>query len=418
MDYIAVIAVVALVLTVGAAAFAGPSIANGVGRGFQRAFCLVTGEGCATVDARPCTVTSSGTDVKATAKVTFVKVGRSAGILRTTSSDGTLQLTLVEHAEAGLTSGLGASGHLQLAGIDLSGSALTSASVIARLGGGRTWTVADERAADRLQKRLIEVAAGHAGSSVIPGAGLVQKLIKRGSGRKLPRPTSETITGSVSASASVQGPFGLSITDTAGIGLGTTKNLKDGSRSVALDLSASTSATLASEVLGGNAGLARGVQVTFDRHGRATELQLNGSSTLSGVLSGEHARPAALKGLKQLSASEARGQQVGYSATLDLTVPAHLAAVKRLLRALVPGHGGDRTAAAAALGQAVANGGRLNMTRYGTREQEYGGGAEAALGPKLGVDVSVNRSDRVLKDALTRPPGGVWERQLDCLRHA
>jgi hypothetical protein len=412
LEYIAVVAVVALVLVVAGAAVAAPSIVNGVGHGFQQALCSVTGEDCATVVPKPCVVRAAGTDVNASVKLTFVKLGRTTALLRAVSSDGSVTLTLMDNVDAGLTAGVGADGHLQVGGVDLSTGATAQLGAVARLGGGRTWKVADAAAADRLQRKLIEVIVGRTGSTlpvVGPVLHLAQKLLDVGSGRDLPRPVSRTLKGKVSVSATVKGPFGTELQAAAGVALGATQNLVDGGGTVLLDLDGGVSAAIAGGLGGLGIGGGVGVHVTLDRHGRPTLLAL----VASGRLDMAAAAKAKLPGT--LSAGDTRQATAEITASLDLTVPANLAVARRLLRALSPGHHDDLSPAAGALAELVAQAGRLEVTRYGRHEHKIGAGAQAGLGAEAAFDVSLTRSDAELLDAWTRPGGGLWERRADCL---
>jgi len=409
---VAVVAVVTLVLVVTAAAGAAPGIVNGVGQAFRRALCQVTGEDCVNVVPQPCVVRTGGTNVSATAKLTFVKIGRTTALLRSVSSDRTVRLTLLDNVDAGLTAAVGASGRLQLGGLNLSNGAIAEIAVIAQLGGGRTWKVKDSAAADRLQSRLIEVIVGRTGST-LPVVGvplrLGQSLLRIGSGRDLPRPSSRTIKGRVGVSAKISGPLATELKGAAGAALGATQDLEGGGRSILLDLDRGTSAELAGGLAGLGIGSKVGVQVTLDRHGKPKGLELTASGQVGGVASISPGGPAALTG------SQARELSAEVTASLDLTVPAHLEAAKRVLRALAPGRRRDLPAAARALGEVTAAGGRLERTRYGTRESSFGAGAEAAFGPRVGVDLQVTRASGQLLDAWTRPAGGSWERRIDCL---
>lgn len=412
MEYVVLVAVVALVVVVTAAAVAAPGIVNGVGQGFQRALCKVTREDCATVEPRPCVVRTAGTDVSATAKLSFVKIGRTTALLRSVSSDGTVTVTLLDHVDAGLTAGVGASGRLQLGGLDLSNGAMAQVVVVAQLGGGRSWKVKDVAAADRLQRKLIEVIVGRTGSTlpvIGPVLHVAQLVLDVGSGRDLPKPSSRTIKGKVSVSAKVKGPLASELQAVAGVALGGTQDFEAGGGSILLDLDAGTSAELASGLGGLGIGGAVGVRVALDAHGTPKELELTASGQVGGFAAGRPGTPGAVTGRDnhELSAE--------ITASLDLTVPAHLTAARRLLRALVPGHRHDLPAAARALGDVVAEGGRLERTRYGTRRREYGAGAEAALGAGAGADLQITRASGELLDAWTRPAGGSWERRGDCL---
>ncbi len=415
MEYVAVIAVVTLALVAAGSAVAAPSIVNGVGRAFQQALCQVTGEGCTTVIPEPCVVRSAETSVGASAKLTFVRIGRNTALLRSVSSDGTVAVTLLDHVDAGLTAGVGAGGHVQLGGLDLSTGAMAQVAVVARLGGGRTWTVPDTAAADRLQRRLVEVVVGRAGSS-LPGVGqalhLAQQVLDVGSGRDLPRPDSRTIKGKVSLSGTIQGPFGVELEAAAGVALGGTQDLVSGGGTILLDVDAGLSAALADGMASVGLGGSVGVQVKVDRSGRPTGLTLVGSGEVGGTMNtGTHL-------LQALAATDGRQLTAEVAATLDLTVPAHLTAVRRLLRALLPANRGDLAAAGRALGRAMAADGRIEITRYGRKERQYGAGVEGALVARAGVDFGVTRSEAELLDAWTRPPGGDWERRGDCLTDA
>lgn len=410
-DYVAVVAIVTLALVVTATAVAAPSIVNGVGAGFQRALCRVTGEGCAVVDTKPCVVRNADSGVRAGVKVTFLRIGRNVALLRSVSSDGTVSLTLLDRVDAGLTAGVGASGRLQLGGLNLSGGAVAQVALVGGLGGGRTWRLKDTEEADRLQRKLIEVVVGRTTAAVpIVGPALhaAQSLLDVGSGRDLPEPDTRTLNGALSVSATLKGPVAGELVLAAGATLAGTRG-RDGSRSVVLALEAGPSGRLAAGLAGLGLKGAVKVQVTFDRDGRATELELGGEGEASAFakLQGGAGRTG--------GGADERAQSAELTASLDLTVPAHLQAARRLLRALAPGRQGELLGAAFALGRVVSRSGRLELTRRGRQEDQYAVGAEAALGAGVGAELEVTRTDSTLLDALTRPAGGVWERRADCL---
>ena len=176
-----VLALVLLLLAAGGAAVAAPGIANGVGRGVQRALCEVASRGvlrCGTSAARaPCAAPRRGGAV--TAKLAFVRLGRGLGLLRAEQSDGSVDLTLLEHLDGGVEASVGAEGHLRLGRVELGGGGLLTARAVASLGGGRSWHLRRRGAADALQRRLVHVLAGK-GASALP---VVRPPARRGPAR-------------------------------------------------------------------------------------------------------------------------------------------------------------------------------------------------------------------------------------------
>ena len=83
-------------------------------------------------------------------------MGADATILRERRSDGTVAVTLVRGGSAGADVGFGADVALKLGGRSLGFGGEIRALGLAGLGGGRTWVVPDDAAADRLVARLGE----------------------------------------------------------------------------------------------------------------------------------------------------------------------------------------------------------------------------------------------------------------------
>lgn len=413
-----VVLLVALGLGVIGAITAGPSIANGVGETFQRALCRVTGDGCRSLVRQACTVRTAGTDISASVTFTFVRLGRTTALLRSERSDGTVDLTLLDKLDGGLVAGVGASGRLQVGGRSIGAGAVAQAAAVAQLGGGRVWRVADTGAADRLQRKLIEVLVGRGGSSlpvIGPALAVAQSVLDVGSGTDLPRPTSRIVAGRVGVAATLDGPLGADVELAAGLALGGSQDVAGGGGSVFLAVDGSAGAAL----LAGAAGLGLGGDVrlalALDRGGRPLSLSLAGTGRIG--ITGHRSSDRGGDGLRfaRGSGREARGQ---LTATLDLTVPGHAAAAARLLRALAPGGSGDLVAAGRLLGRAFAAGARVDVARYANRERRYGGTVEAGLGPRAGAGLEITRAGGELRDAWTRPPGGAWERRADCLARA
>jgi hypothetical protein len=416
LEYVAVVAVVAAVLATVGTVVAGPAIANGVGGAFQRALCVVTGTGCRTLTPPVCTVRTAGTDISAKVKVTFVRLGRTAGLLRTERSDGTVDVTLLDKVDGGLVATAGASGRLELGGHDLGIGGLAEASVVAQLGGGRVWRVPDRAAADALQRKLVQVLVGRTGSSlplVGPALSLAQRVAGVGSGVDLPRPSQRIVSAKLGGGLKVEGPLGLALHAAANVTVGGGHDLVAGGGTIYLTVDAAGGAALLSGLAGldltGEARLA----VTVDRHGRPLTIAVTGTGRVTGRSAG---RPGGAE-RPEVSTARADERSAVVTATLDATAAGGGAALVRLLHALahLPAGAGETTAAARAFGATLAAGARVDVATYGRQEQRYGGGAEAGLGVGAGLDLEVVRARSVLLDAWTRPPGGLWEPRLDCL---
>lgn len=415
LEYIAVVAVVTIVLATVGTVTAGPAIANAVGGAFQRALCTVTGAGCRTLTPPVCTVRTAGTDFSGKVTVTFVRLGRTAAILRTERSDGTIDVTLLDKIDGELVAVAGATGRLELGGHELGLGGVAEAAAVAELGGGRVWRMPDGAAADRLQRKLVQVLVGRTGSA-LPVIGhalsLAQRLAGVGTGVRLPHPAQRIASAKAGVKLEVEGPLGSDLEAAAGAAAGGSRDLVAGGGTVYVSLEGSAGAA----ALGGLAGLeaVREVKlaVTVDRHGRPATVTLISAGRVGAKLTGQRGgdgRPE-LKG----AAGDERSTVV--TSTLDVASGAP-PALGRLLRAL--GRGlpdlADVTAAARELGREFAAGARVDVATYGRRQQRFGGEAEAGLGPGLGVGLEVARSHSVLLDARTRPPGGLWEPRLDCL---
>lgn len=412
LEYVAVLAVVAVLFGLAGSVAAAPAIVNGVGRAFQRALCGLAHSGCATVDRRPCTVRTSTAGGAVTAKLAFVRIGAQAGLLRAERSDGSVSLTLLEHLDGGLTAGVGAGGRLRLGGVEVGEGATAELAAVARLGGGRTWALPDARSAHALQRHLVEALAGGAASHVpVVGAalGFAQKVIGVGSGRHLPRPSARVLDARAGIEAAADLPGGHGISAALALGGGLTIDAVTGARSVLVRVESDAGAKLAAGLVGLAGGGSASLALTYDRRGRPVELAASAG--------GHGAGSIAVRGIgaPALNGAAADGSSFTTSAVLDLRDAPARAAVSRLLRALRPDRAGDLSSAAGALAALLHSSGRVDVQRYGTREAGLGAAAQAGLGAEVGVDAQITRASTRLLDAWTRPAGGVWERRIDCL---
>lgn len=408
IEYVTAVGVVCAVLVLGGAAIGAPSVANAVGRGMRHALCVVSGgSGCAAVDPSPCVLRATTLKGAVSAKVAIVKVGRDAAILRADRSDGTVDITLLDHGAAGLEVGLGAQASVELGHLAVSAGGLAQAALIATLGGGRTWRVRGTRAADRLVRRLEIVLAGRAASSV-PIAGraldLGQRLLGKGAHDHLPTPDARTydaalhgeVEGALGALGDLRGGATVLIGRRRARGGATTWLLRVGGEAgLALAHAAGVSG-------GGDVGLS----LTRDARGRWVSLGLTATGRLAG---------GAVVPIGALSRRGEQGGEVEVAATLDLTDAENRGAAAAVVRALSRGHAVALGQAAVALARIVDRSGALEVTAYRSAREALGAKAEVAVGLKLGIGAELSRLQRVLEGAWSRPPGGAWERRLDCV---
>ena len=419
IEYAGVLVVMAVVLVVAIGAAHAAGLTNAVVREFKRGLCIVTGHGCQTLDLKACAVRTRDVGVTLTAKVAIVSVGRKATLAVLRKSDGTVDVIELDERKLGVTGGIGAQGHLDLGGSSVGGGVSASAEAAAALAVKRLWHVEDMDAANDLVHQLAKDLAVDTGTRAIPVVGpLLGGVVKKGAnalglGGGVRRPDLEGVEGGLKGTAELKLPRGKLGVDVSAAISGT-RDRTTGIKTVAFALDHSLAASLELAAAGGKlAGGATGVmQVSWDRDNRLSTLRVlligDASSTLSADLETARGRTG--------KPNDARGQRLQVAATLDLTVPANRAALDRVLAGMDPrGLGRDLPAAVVALGGRLAADGLVDVARYGTSKWGIGGGAEAALGLKVGGELSVSDERTHLLDAWSRPPGGLWERRLDCV---
>jgi hypothetical protein len=66
------------------------------------------------------------------------------------------------------------------------------------------------------------------------------------------------------------------------------------------------------------------------------------------------------------------------------------------------------------LGRALRDRARIDLRRYAREASSDDDGVDAGMGVRAGVQWGRDREATRLLSAVTRPPGGLWERRLDC----
>lgn len=229
MEYSALLAVVAVILVVGATALGGAGVFNAVVEGWQRALCKVTGQGCQLDAHAPCTVSSGGTGGKIDVKYLIVEGGKSFSVLRERRSDGTISVTLAEGVDGGVTTGVGAGAGVSLGRARIAGGRRATADLLVRLGQRRVWNDLDEQAADDLISHVTKKVAADAlqDASPVPGFG---RVLRGGAhlagydGDELPEADVDAVSAKVQAQAGVKVGVGESVAAGLRASLGGTRD--------------------------------------------------------------------------------------------------------------------------------------------------------------------------------------------------
>lgn len=409
IEYVAVVLLVGILLVSGVSLVGAPVIANAVGRAMARALCDVTGRACPTLDPEPCTLRSTSTSGKVGVRVVVIRAGREMRILRTEKSDGTIALTLLDHRDLGLETMLGGKARVELGDDTIGTGAAAEAALIARYGGGRTWKVRSPAAADALQRKLYEVAAGRAAGGGILGVpnpvDLATRALHRGAHLALPVPDSTVQSGSLEAGAGAKaGPLG-GMSGSLGLVIGRERG-RDGGTTWLGTLQAEVGASLLEEL--GVEAKGEGsvkIAVTTGADGRLRSLTVSGA----GAVSGQLAVP-----LAQARATGVTGGEVEVSATLDLEDEGPRTAVTALLDGLRGADLGQVRRAAGAVAGHLRDDAAIDVAAYRKDTDAYGGEAAGGAEVQLGVEARFARERSRLAGAWWRPPGGAWQTRLDC----
>ncbi len=410
VEYVALVALLVLILGAGGTAIAAPGIANGVVAGFERGLCVLTGGGCTTLAARPCVIGSRAQDERVTVHAGIIRLGDHAGLLRQDLSDGSVIITAVDDLSAGAQLGIGIEGHVDVAGTHVGTGEMAAVGAMGQIGVGRSWHVRDGRAADALIGKLKGPTGNQIADDILGAIGL-------DGGDDPPPADEESFTAGVQGMVEAHLDVGLADANLKMVGTlsaGGRWNRRTGERTVLLRGDGETTLTLSRAIFKGRLRAVDrvGAAVIFGRDGRPRELVVSGSGEI------DHTLPAALHlGGARLTTRGGRHGEV--DARLDLTVPAHLDALRAALDAWaahpLPGTGmGQVVPALARLGADLAADGRIDARVYASGHESAGAGADAALGGRFGGDYDTSTDELHLLGAWSQPPGGVWEERVDC----
>ena len=156
IEYVAVIALIAVVLALAAPAVGAPSIGAAVIRQMERALCIAGLDLC---DARmaadaglaPCPLRSDMKGHEASASFRFIEVGGRTTLTVTPNSDGTVSVVRTLSATGGVTAGAG----FGTAAGPLSFELQAAATIRSRVQGAQGWEFPDRATAERFLEHAV-----------------------------------------------------------------------------------------------------------------------------------------------------------------------------------------------------------------------------------------------------------------------
>jgi hypothetical protein len=396
VDYVALVAVLAIVFGAAAAIWVDPSgIGGAVTRAFARGLCIVSG-GICDADLQPCVVASEQRSKGWHVNLVVARLGNDSVLLREERSDGSVALTRMTSSSGGPDVGLSADAHLNLRGVALAAGGGLRAAALGEDGQGATWVVQGAAAADRLQA-----------------------LIASGA-KSLPRPA--TTYGEwgyhedVGAQAS-RGRVSASLGYATDYRHGTQTELATGRRTISLHKGEGFSGSLAfgpAQAGDGAASHDERYAVTLDRDGTPRELVV----TATGELKGSVDLPPRLAQVAGYLEVPTSGDRIWASEThLDLGDPDALRAARGFVDELQHPkvYIGSLHTPTGELRRLLDERGMTEARTFAVDSSDQGAGGDLAVGIKVGGAYDVGRQRTRLVAATSRGPDGVWHRRDDCL---
>jgi hypothetical protein len=391
VDYVALIALLAIVFVAALAAASGgaPGIVNAVAGQIQHALCVVGGGPCTDLTRRPCTVATSRDAHHVAINILLLRLDHDRYVLRERMSDGTVRLTVARSGGAGAEVGVGARVGATAKGRQVGAMDEARGGLQGVLGSGRVFVARDAREADAFMRAIRDGRSPAAPREVFVEGGI------RG-------------TGSLGIGASLAG---ASLEGFAGTMIGARRDRRTGDVTLALTAGAAGWGAV-TVALGGPAGTAdraTTLGLTLDRHRRPVELSLATGGTLAAGASLPPGLAGALGGGSVWSARTG-GRRWELTARLDLRDPV-VAATWADVR-----HDPSSGDAIRALGETIRDRARLDVRAYRTDSTASGAAAGISDGVRVGGAFDHTIDSSRLLAAASRPPGGLWEQRLDCVR--
>lgn len=424
-EYIGVLGLLAAVIA--ALLLLTPALGAVVGEGIRAAICSIAGVGCDETVARSyepdsCVRESRQRGVDGSVKITFVEVGGGVGYLREERSDDEIHVTWIEDGRIGATTGIGGKGGITLPSGDWNAGA--HASVEGHLGAelGSTRVFTDPGEADAYITRRRNHALRQGAEAVAPPLRIatgIHDLIRGGPDLGEPDLVyfDAKIGGSGNAAANY-GPAGAQGEAEGEVAAGAVRDRRTGETTLYVK---------AEGDVGGQAGMilgrsgSRGGEVvlalTLDKDGNPVTLATSRTTTTGqgGLIGAPNLTLDALDAVLSEAAFDADATHtVAVTSELDLSKPANRQAALDVFTGAaglgvgVPGSAGGLQAVADRYAERLLADGTVGVTEHEGSTWGLGGGAEIALGAKLGLDLGYSASDSRLTDAsyLGAGPGG------------
>lgn len=427
MEYVAVVALVAIVLGAATALTSG-GLGGEVLYAIRSGLCAVGGGPCpqrprARPDLPPCPLARSSRRDELGETILSIRLGASGALLQTRDSSGRVTVSFVDGGDLGAAGGIGL--HFGVGRVKVGGE--LSASLVSRFAAGRSWTFADARAAQRFVDRYgdEETMAGKLVKQARGYCSVVCDALGVGM-RHVPAPQETYFEGGLHGDAALElaaGPLQGRIAGALGSALGRRVG-RGGEITFYFRLDASAGASLGGvfDALAARADGATTAAYTVDRAGHPLRLALSTAGRVTGSLQ----LAAGGEGLGQLerhlrslragaNASAGSGRAVEADATLDLTDPVNRRAAQALIAGLDARHPGSLLSAARTLGQLLRQRGQIDLRTLAIRRSAGGVDAGLAAGIKLAASYERSRGQDQLQDAWTRLPGLRFLPRADCL---
>lgn len=400
VDYVALLAVVTLLLAAAATAVmaaGAPGVANGVLGQLRHALCVVSGAACPAAVRRPCTVASTRDVRHVAVNLALVRLDDDRIVLRERLSDGTVRLTVDQRDGAGVEVAAGGRARLDVRGRSLGADREARAGVQGVVGHGEVFYARGEREADAL-------------------LGALRRRGPLGGGGAGPRAREVFVEGGVRGLGSVDvggaRALGGQLHGIADAMLAARRDRRTGELQISLG-AGGAGAGLVAIAVGGNTGALDGQAVlglTLDRRRRPVELSLSASGSVAAgaLLPLGLARPLELTAAPA-AALNAGGRRWELGARVSLSDPGVAAAWQAFRSAPAS------RAAIRGLGEALRDHALLDVRSYRVDSSSAGVEVGAALGLRVGGELEHTIYRVRLVAAATRPPFGLWEARVDCV---
>jgi hypothetical protein len=397
IDYLALIAVLAILLVAAAAVVSGgaPGVANAVLAQVRHALCIVTGGACPAERLLPCVVASERDARHVAVTVFLVRLDGDRYILREKMSDGTVRLTLAHRGGGGVEVGIGSRLKAALKGRVFGIDDEARAGGEGVLGYGEVFVARSDREADEILRTIRRRVPLVGGGGPDPS----ERFVDGGS-----RGLGRLGVGGPAAGASVEGLAESTVS--------VRRDERSGQVTITLSAGGAGWALLSAFMSGPSGASDRQVSftVTLDRDHRPIELGLAASGTLAAGV----AVPTGLAGpLGVHDSGDAQlnltGRRWDVAARLDLRDP-EVAAAWAAFR-----HDPTSVAAIRALAEQLRTRAILDVRSYAVSTESDGVAAGLGAGPRFGGEIDHTTDRARLLAAATRPPGGLWERRADCV---